>query len=186
MIVDCNAMKFRGIMNPYTGEEMEVKMLVRQDGAPMFFCPDTYSTSTRYPSAQAAIDAWDRQNGVGGLKKRDSLKCAYTGADLRIVEDCAGFYLDGGFDPHRMMTDDEFVYYANMRNGKSAMREPGTNSRVESVERIEKSEDKSDDSGPDSEMLKAAEQTVSQFKDSLGLKKTSMVNGAELKKGKRR
>lgn len=185
MIVDCNASKFRGLKNPYTGEEMRVKMLVQANGSPLFFCPDTYSTATRFRTAAEALDAWERQNGISGIKPRTPVRCAYTGEDLRIAEDCVGFYLEGGFDPHRLMSDDEFVYYANMRDGRSTVDRPVVGSRVSYVEPVERVTVTTDDSGPDSDMMKVAEDTVSQFKDSLGMKKNVTVNGVCLK-GKRR
>ena len=173
MIVNVKAEKFRNIRNPYTGETMEVKM-VTGDGVPLFFAPGQYSTAKHFATAREAIDAWDRTDGVTGLKARDSLRCAYTGEPLTVEEDSAGFYLAGGFDPCAMHTDDEFLLYATMRDGVSASgRTETTRGRVTAPSEVADIPPEARETyvEPSDDARHAAESVVSQFKDAIGLRK---------------
>lgn len=177
-IMETTAEKFRGLRNPYTGELMVVKMAVPDSGSPLFFAPDTFSHAKHWPTAKEAIDAWDCEDGVSGVKDRSCLVCPYTGKPLSVREDAAGFYLDGGFDPRRLMRDDEFVYYASMRGGKTDRPEPARSPcRVESpAEEFGHTPGEGDESlEPTDEARKVAEAVVGQHKDSLGLKKERTV-----------
>lgn len=187
MIVDVTAEKFRGLKNPYTGEPIVVKMLVPEHGSPMFFAPDTYSTAKPTPSVPELVHAWDRVDGVGGMKDRTKLTCAYTGETLRIVETSAGFFFEGGFNPGRLMSDEEFLKFATMRDGKPGHVPSGTTGRVEFVEDMKPIVPTvSDGVERTEEALKVAEGVVNRFKDSVGMQKTTVVSMAKTpKKGKR-
>lgn len=185
-ILETTAEKFRGLVNPYTGEPIKVKMSVPPTGRPLFFAPDTYSHARHYPTAKEAIDAWDCENGVTGVKDRSCLVCPYTGQPLTVRHDVAGYYLEGGFDPRRLVSDDEFLYYATMRGGHTDRPAPASRTRVEHVE---------PDGGhvagegdeplePTDEARKVAEEVVMAHKDSVGLKSEKTVVSMS-RKGKR-
>lgn len=189
MKVKCTAAKFRNIMNPYTGEPIAVTMLVRDQGTPLFFASDTYSTTDFFPTVQQVLDMWDRVNGVGGTKRRDSLKCAYTGEDLHVEEvPGAGFHLVGGFNPKALASDDEFLYRVTMRDGKAVMPEPVPVTRAtlapEVPEHIAGEGD--EDLQPSDDARRVAEGVVGQFKDQLGLKHEKTVVSMSGQSGKKR
>lgn len=118
-VVNCTGGAFSGIMNPYTGVEMEVKMVIRQGAEPLFFAPDTYDTSSPQPSAKAAYDNWNRADGVYGLRSGQPMKCAYTGAVLGLAETDGSYSFTGGFNPTRLHSREDFLKYARMRDGVS-------------------------------------------------------------------
>ena len=187
--VDVTSSKFNGLVNPYTGEPIKVKMMIPDSGKPLFFAPDTFTHATHYQTAKEAIDAWDRENGVQGVKNRSCLRCPYTGEPLTVQQDVAGFFLSGGFDPHRFRSDDEFVYYAAMRDGKSPFPVPSGNTRVtlapETAEHIDGEGD--EDVQPTDEARHVAEKVVDQFKDQVGLvREKTVVSMAKSKKGGKR
>lgn len=190
MTVKCDAAKFRNLVNPYTGKPVEVKMLIRQQGSPLFFAPDTYSTSDFFPTAREAIDMWDRVDGVGGTKQRDSMKCAYTGAALHIEEvPGVGFHLVGGFNPKALTSDDSLVYHMTMRDGKTDLPPLKQPARVTSVPETFEHTPGEGDEGVErtEEALKVAEGVVDQFKDSVGMKKErTFVSMGKGKKGGKR
>lgn len=118
-ILDVTAPVFRGLKNPYTGEPLKVKMLVPKSGAPLFFAPDAYSTTKRFPTRAEMVAAWNRVDGVGGMKDGQPFRCAYTGEPLRPVSNGAEAWFEGGFDPTIFHRREEFLYYATMRDGKA-------------------------------------------------------------------
>ena len=124
-ILDVTAPAFRGIKNPYTGEPVKVRMLVPKTGKPLFFAPDDYSVRDRYPTRREAVFAWNRVDGVGGMKDNQPFRCAYTGETLRPVSNGAQAWFEGGFDPHLLRSREEFLYYATMRDGVSKYPKPG-------------------------------------------------------------
>lgn len=170
MIVEATAARFRGIKNAYTGETMVVKMLVPERGRPMFFAPDTFTPAKPMRSAAELLDAWDREDGVGGLKNRGNLVCPYTGKPLSVVETSHGVFLDGGFNPGMLMTDDEFLYYATMRNGKPTRPAPSA-VRVELEKERFDPAPAEDPVEPTDDARHAAEKVVDQFKDQVGMEK---------------
>jgi hypothetical protein len=184
-IVDVTASKFNGLVNPYTGDPIKVKMMIPDSGKPFFFAPDTFTHAAHYPTAKEAIDAWDRDNGIQGVKDRSCLLCPYTGESLTVRQDVAGFFLSGGFDPRRFWTDDEFVYFASSRMGKTDYPKPGALVRVESVpERPDEMPRETETVERTDEARKVAEAVVDQFKDSVGMKKATVVSVSG--KGKRK
>ena len=116
--VDCTGEAFRGIADPYTGEPLRVKMLVTKS-SPRFFAPAAYSPCVRYGTAKAAYDAWARKDGIAGARKGREIRCAYTGELLTPMHDETGYWFDGGFDPRRFWSREEFLRYARMRDGES-------------------------------------------------------------------
>lgn len=185
--ITCTAEKFRNLVNPYTGEPVEVKMLLRDNGGPLFFAPDTFSTTDYYPSVAELINSWDRVNGLGGTKSRDVIRCAYTGEPLRIEENVAGFHFVGGFSPRALTTDDEFLYYATMRNGVPIMKKPNSVSRVTAMPEQPEEMPKvlSDEVRATDEALHIAEKVVNEFKDPLGMKNERTVVSMSKKRGRR-
>lgn len=123
-ILEVTSPAFRGLTNPYTGEEIKVKMMVPKRGEPLFFAPDTYSTAARFPSRAAAVAAYDMTDGRAGLRAGKPFVCAYTGELLRPRSNGSEAWFDGGFDPRRLRSRAEFLYYAAMRGGKSPFPPP--------------------------------------------------------------
>lgn len=185
--VNVTSEKFRGLVNPYTGEPIQVKMLIPESGRPLFFAPDTFTHAKHYPTVAQALDAWDCENGVTGIKPRSSLRCPYTGEGLTIEHDVAGYWLRGGFDPCRLWSDAEFLYYATMRNGVSKYPKPAQDSRVTAPPETpdEMPESREDPVEPTDEARRVAESVVDQFKDKVGMKGSGTVSMATTK-GKRR
>ena len=128
--VTCTGAAFKGLTNPYTGEPLVVKMITTKSGTPKFFAPKTYSTYTRFGSKKLAYDNWAKSEGIEGVRKGQPIVCAYTGEQLVPKNDETGCYFDGGFDPRRFYTREEFLYYATMRNGVSKYAKPGEPKKV--------------------------------------------------------
>lgn len=116
--VICDGAAFRGLRNRYTGEPVEVEMVIAPGGRPLFHAAKrTYSTSDLFPTFEAAREAWNRRDGVSGLKGPSApMTCAYTGAPLSPVRTPRGVYLTGGFDPNLLAPREEFL--AKMRGEK--------------------------------------------------------------------
>jgi len=131
--VTCTGSAFKGLTDPYTGKPMVVKMLSTKNGVPKFFAPQTYSTYTRFGSKKVAYDNWAKSEGIEGARDGQPIVCAYTGKQLVPKHDETGYYFDGGFDPRKFYTREEFLYYATMRNGVSKYDKPGEPSKVEVV-----------------------------------------------------
>ena len=125
MVYECSGQRFDGLLNPYTGKPLRPKMAVTAQGRIRFFAPDTYSPAQPFPTANAAFRAWNRVNGVEGLKDGSPIVCAWTGRPLKLVHDGEGWHYEGGYDPHLMFSRAEFLYYATMRDGRSEYPEPG-------------------------------------------------------------
>lgn len=123
-ILEVTSPEFSGLTNPYTGEPLGVKMMVPKSGAPLFFAPDTYSTTDRFPSRAEMVAAWNRVDGRSGLKDGRAFVCAYTGLPLRPKSNGEQAWFEGGFDPHRLMSRAEFLYFATMRDGFSIYPKP--------------------------------------------------------------
>lgn len=132
-VIDCNGSAFRNLKNPYTGAVMKVKMVVRPDAEPLFFAPAEYDTASRQPSARSAYDNWNRVDGVFGLKTGSRVTCAYTGQLLSLSSDGESHWLEGGFNPTRLHTRDEFLKFATMRDGR-----PTAPSPIPSTTRVDK------------------------------------------------
>ena len=123
---------FRNLTNPYTGRPMEVVMVVNPGRDPLFTSPDTYSTDDTFPTREECIAAWDRKDGISGLKKGRPITCAYTGEPLKLVSCVDGWRFAGGFNPHMFFSRDEFLRLAGMRDG-TPRRSPQTAVRVTAV-----------------------------------------------------
>lgn len=119
MVYQCSGPRFGQIRNPYTGEAMRVMMRVSKKGDIKLFAPDTYSTSDVFPTSKEAYRAWNRVDGVEGLKDNMPPTCAYTGKPLKLVQTEDGWCYEGGFDPHLFYDRATFLRLATMRGGKS-------------------------------------------------------------------
>lgn len=129
---------FSGIRNAYTGKPMRVMMVVTGNGEPLFHAAGSeYSTSDHFETKKQAYDAWNRKDGVGGLKNDKPIVCAYTGEALGLVQSPDGFYYAGGFNPKMLYRRDEFLYRASMRGGVSKFPKPGSQQRVDKVTRVD-------------------------------------------------
>ena len=124
---------FANLKNPYTGDPLAVQMTIVPGRDPMFSCPDTYSTSDVYPSKEECIVAWDRKDGISGLRTNQPIRCAYTGEILSPVKTALGWKFAGGFDPHMFYTRDEFLRLATMRDGTPGYIPPKNRMRVTAV-----------------------------------------------------
>ena len=131
---DCDGVDFDGLKNPYTGERLAVKMLVCPGGRTLFAAPGAYAPAVyRAPSSVEAYRKWDRVDGKEGLRtaQYQAVVCAWTGEPLAMTRTERGWALSGGFDPTVFRPRDEFLYYAEMRNGVSPRPKPGSAVRVE-------------------------------------------------------
>ena len=147
MDYNCSGPVFDSLVNPYSGDPLRAKMFV-VGGRTLFSAPSAYSTSDRFPTAVDAYRAWNRVNGVEGLKDGMPIVCAYTGEALNLRHDEDGWYYDGGFDPHVLLPRQKFLHFATMRAGRTEVpaEEPG---RVDMPARVGK---------PTENMRKHAEQ----------------------------
>lgn len=132
MIYDCSGPRFDKILNPYTGKPLHPKMSISGRGRIKFFAPDTYSPAQPFPTAKDAFRAWNRVNGVEGLKDHQPITCAWTGKAMKLVHNAEGYHYEGGYDPHMMLDRANFLYFATMRGGNSEYPKPsGLESRVD-------------------------------------------------------
>lgn len=141
MVYECSGPRFDQLKNPYTGEPMHPKMSVSATGRLRFFAPDTYTPSQPFPTAKEAYRAWNRVNGIEGLKDTQPIVCAYTGKPLHLVHDDEGFHYEGGYDPRLMMDRPTFLYHAAMRDGKSMYPAPTPEKRVDKPQEIGRTKD---------------------------------------------
>ena len=131
MIYECSGPRFDSLKNPYTGEPLHPRMSVSSGGRILFFAPDTYTPAQPFPSARDAYRAWNRVDGVEGLKDGRPVTCAYTGKAMHLVHDGLGYRYEGGYDPRLLLGRQAFLYYASMRDGRSEYPPPGPESRVD-------------------------------------------------------
>ena len=126
MLYECSGPSFRDIKNPYTGEQMPVKMLVAPGGRLLFASPGAYHPGgSPQGTARAAFRLWDREDGVEGVRSaRGPVVCAWTGRPLSPMKTADGWVYSGGFDPTAFRPRDEFLYYATMRAGKATRPAP--------------------------------------------------------------
>lgn len=134
MTTEVTSDAFSKLRNPYTGEPMVVQMTVLPGREPLFNCPDTYSTGdSMYPTKEECIAAWDRKDGIAGLRTGQPVRCAYTGEILSVESTGFGWHFTGGFDPHLFYSRDEFLRLATMRDGKPGYVPPKARARVTAV-----------------------------------------------------
>lgn len=124
MTAECTAKQFRDIRNPYTGKRMVVMLKTTVKGEVKFFCPDTYSTSDRQPTAELAYRRWNRVNGVEGGKEGRPVVCAYTGKPLVLRHDEDGYWYEGGFNPRLMYSRADFLRFATARGSIAPCAQP--------------------------------------------------------------
>lgn len=180
MDYNCSGPVFDSLVNPYSGDPLRVKMFV-VGGRTLFSSPSAYSTSDRFPTAVDAYRAWNRVNGVEGLKDGQPIVCAYTGEALNLRHDEDGWYYDGGFDPHVLLPRQRFLHFATMRAGKTEVsaEEPGRvdmPARVgKPTENMKRHADKNRTELHD-DTVKAAEDIMTKYRDVLepGPAKVSM------------
>lgn len=179
--------EFEGIVNPYTKEEMRVRMVVGCGPEPLFHAPDTFSTNDLQESTKRLYELWSRVDGRQGIRT-GSPKCAYTGEPMTVTEFDGGYHFIGGFNPKVLMTRDEFLYYATMRNGVSKYPKPSALARVtKSTDSVKPSESQkrhaeSVTPGVSQESIDVATANIEKHKDELPLPTKTGYTG----KGKRR
>lgn len=193
MITKVTSLDFTSLKNPYTGELMEVYMLVAPSGEVRFSAPETYSPGDVFDTPEACYRKWNRVNGIEGPKQGSLILCAYTGEPLSLVKSTFGGYRYlGGFDPRMLHTREEFLYYANMRNGESTMPKPAILERVKTddskkhvTERMKKH---AEAAAPklDEEKVHMVEESLQPFKDKMeGSSTVSMSMSSKKTNGKR-
>lgn len=159
----CTGDAFKDIVNPYTGEKMAVMMVLRSGAEPLFFAPETYDTCERMATSRAVYDKWSRVNGIAGLRRGKVPKCAYTGETLTFASGDGQSWLDGGFNPTRLHTRDEFLAKVNMRDGRSTRPAP-TPSGTRAAPVKESAKVKSHEVGVTQTAVDLAEETMSKIK----------------------
>lgn len=161
--------EFKKLKNPYTGLPMRVVMVVGSGSDPLFHAAkEEYSPSQEQESPKRCYDLWNRVDGVGGMKDRQLIRCAYTGEPLSLVHTETGCRYDGGFNPHMLYSREEFLYRASMRGGVSKYPKPGERDRVEYVRRVDiPASRKNKDRGGDvsGEAIDLAAASMQQHKD---------------------
>lgn len=136
MIVDCSGPRFESLKNPFTGLTVRTKMSIATNGRIRFFAPDEYSPAKFFPSAREAYRQYNRVEGVEGLRAGQHIVCPYTGRPLSLEHTDDGYRYVGGFNPGLLVTREEWLYQASMRNGVSAYPKPeGSEARVAPVSR---------------------------------------------------
>lgn len=165
--VICTADEFKSLRCPYTGEPLEVRMLIFPGQPPKFHAPDAYSPSQPFPTAETAYRKWNRENGIEGVKTGLPITCAYTGKMLAAASDREGCYFTGGFDPRLFYTRDEFLRLATSRNGKTDYVPSGE--RVEAVppDMTPAKPRREEATEPTDESVKIAADVLQQHKDVL-------------------
>lgn len=121
--VTVTSKEFDRITNPYTGEQIRIKMLVGCGPEPLFHAVDTYSTADLCQTTKELYRLWGRVEGREGLRSGQP-KCAYTGEVLSVQEVDGQFRFTGGFDPRVLRTREEFLYFVTMRYGKAVRPKP--------------------------------------------------------------
>lgn len=165
---------FDDVKNPYTGKTMVVKMIVGAGPDPLFHAPDEFSTSSLQKTTKDLYRLWGRVDGLEGLRN-GAPKCAYSGEPLTVRETEGMFYFEGGFDPKRFYTRDEFLYLATMRDGKPTRSKPGPSSRVTkpndevAPSEGQKRHAESVTPGVSQESIEAAEKAIDAHRDGLNL-----------------
>lgn len=127
--VTVTSKEFDGIINPYTGKVIQVKMIVGCGPEPLFHAVDTYSTADLCQTTQELYRLWGRVEGREGLRSGQP-KCAYTGETLSVQEIDGQYRFAGGFDPRVLRTREEFLYLVTMRDSKATRPKPTPTIRV--------------------------------------------------------
>lgn len=182
-VLTCTASTFDGLTNPYTGEPIETKMLVRPSGDPLFFAPDTYCPAKPVSSRVEAMALWDRINSVHGLKSGREIRCAYTGQPLTLQSGPEGFWFSGGLDTSILRPWSEYLYYMNMRNGKPSPKhpKPAQMSRVEYRADTEYTYETEDDVERTTDAEDYAADIVDRHGKSSGVERKTTVQGASFR-----
>lgn len=111
---------------PYTGEKLEVHMVV-QPGSVTYSAPKAFTLHEPVATMEELLLRASMRNGVtGSVPGKGPVICAYTGEPLRLRTLPDGrVCFTGGFNPRAMSESlGEFVYKASMRNGETEMKSP--------------------------------------------------------------
>lgn len=110
-----------GLTDGFTGQPLEVYMVVKSKSPPVFYCPKAYSVHVPYDSVVALQDAVSMKNGVCGLRDSVHPTCPYTGEQLKLRALPGGKYAYmGGINPRRaFLSLEDLVYRLSMRDGKA-------------------------------------------------------------------
>lgn len=127
----CTSRDFVGFKDPYTGEPLQVVIVVSRLGV-RYQVKGAYSLMTPYKTRAEAVSAWSRVDGVVGLRNPSGgFFCAYTGKPIVPYVDEEGHKFSGGFIPEQLRTRDEILKILNHTAGREYV---GTNSqRVDAV-----------------------------------------------------
>lgn len=164
--VVCTAPEFKALRCPYTGDPLEVRMLVVPGSPPRFHAPDAYSPAIPRPTPDEAYRLWNRVDGVEGLKSDTPVVCAYTGVPLSPAHCPDGYFFNGGFDPRMFHSREGFLRLASSRGGVSPR--SGADSRVEAVPPdMTPEKPRKTDTDPTDEALHIAEKVLEKHRDDL-------------------
>lgn len=171
----CSAPEFRALRCAYTGEPLEVYMLVRPGSQPLYHAPRAYSPSVPFPTAEQAYRAWNRVDGVEGVKTGTPIVCAYTGKVLAAAKTSDGHFFRGGFDPRMFHSRDDFLRLATSRGGESARPSGGRVEAVRGGSRPSRARP-SAPSGPSDEAVDIAASVLQRHRDDLPAQASSTVS----------
>lgn len=182
--VVCTAPEFKALRCPYTGDPLEVRMLVVPGSPPRFHAPDAYSPAIPRPTPDEAYRLWNRVDGVEGLKSGKPVTCAYTGKVLSATSGPDGHAFAGGFDPRMFHSREDFLRLASSRDGVTSWE--GTDARVEAVPPDMSPEKPRDiDTDPTDEALHIAEGVLRKHRDDLPPQASTTVSMSVRRKGGR-
>lgn len=110
---------FKGLVCPFTGKPVTVRVIAVEGRPPLFFSPDAFDPSEPVPESETLLALVGTRNGIAGsLSAERALFCPYTGKPYSITKGVDGYYMRGGFSP-RMPVEgaSEFAWRMRMRDG---------------------------------------------------------------------
>lgn len=171
-----------GVRCPFTGDPMEIHMVV-QPGGVMFSAPDAFTLSEPVESYERLLLRATTRNGVSGAVPSNATPlCPYTGEALRLRELPDGrVCFVGGFNPRAgFKTLGEFLYRATMRDGVAVLDLPGEfDAEAPARRRFLKHKDIQ----PTQATMEVAEKVAEE--SGFFQKKSMVTSGMTLKRGKR-
>jgi len=123
--VPCENKMFRGLLDAYTGEPLDVRLTVSPRRGVSYFAfikPGRYApySHVTYRTPQEAMQALTQRGGVTGMVEQEScLFCPYTN-DALIIKRCkGGVRVEGGWNPYIPFqgAPETYVYNCSMRKG---------------------------------------------------------------------
>ena len=76
---------FKGLVCPYTGRPVTVRVIAAGRDRPMYFSPDAFDPSSIQESSVKLLELAGTRNGIAGaLTNGNELVCPYTGVKMSI------------------------------------------------------------------------------------------------------